>query len=152
MALSIGDVSKRSGVTVSALHFYERKGLINSQRNHGNQRRFDRSVLRRIAVIKAAQQIGMSLQDIATALAHLPLNEAPTQADWQQLASAWQQQLQDKIARLKHLEKNLSSCIGCGCLSLKKCELYNPNDAFQAQRPGESVLSEPDLKISDVIR
>ncbi|WP_119396236.1 redox-sensitive transcriptional activator SoxR [Salinibius halmophilus] len=152
MSLSIGVVAKRSNVAVSALHFYERKGLISSYRNAGNQRRFDRSVLRRLAIIKAAQQIGMSLQEITDALAHLPKNVAPSQADWQQLASTWQNQLQDKIARLKHLERNLGSCIGCGCLSLEKCALYNPDDAFNKYRPGESVLSEPKLTISNVIK
>jgi len=126
--MSVGQVAKRADVTISTLHFYEEKGLIQSWRNPGNQRRYDRSILRRVAVIKTAQQLGMSLQEIAQALSHLPCAHAPTEEEWRTMADIWKVQLDQRIERLLMLRNNLDECIGCGCLSIKKCKLRNPQD------------------------
>lgn len=143
MELSVGQVAKRGEVSVSALHFYEQKGLILSRRNAGNQRRYDRSVLRRIAVIKTAQQLGMSLEEIKQALAALPLDHAPTQEEWEHLARQWQQRLDDKIRQLQRLRDELGECIGCGCLSMKKCYLRNPEDTLAEQGNGAVLWQAP---------
>ncbi len=134
--LSVGQVAKRSGVTVPTLHFYEQKSLIVSRRNSGNQRRYDRSVLRRIAVIKTAQQLGMTLEEIKQALSHLPTDHAPTQEEWQILANHWQKVLDEKILNMQRLRDELGECIGCGCLSMKSCYLRNPEDALAEQGEG----------------
>lgn len=126
--LTVGQIAKRSGLTVSALHFYEAKGLIASQRNAGNQRRYSSDVLRRIAIIKAAQSLGISLKEIHAAFAELPAGRTPNQADWERLSATWQQGLNERIARLERVRDSLTGCIGCGCLSMKKCPLYNPGD------------------------
>ena len=119
--LSVGEVASRSGVAVSALHFYEKQGLIASARTAGNQRRYARAVLRRVAVIKVAQRMGVPLAEIAQALAHLPANRVPGKADWRRLSLHWQAQLDARIAILTQLRDQLDSCIGCGCLSLQAC-------------------------------
>ncbi|VAW44062.1 Redox-sensitive transcriptional activator SoxR [hydrothermal vent metagenome] len=138
--LSVGDVAKRSGVKVSTLHFYEQKQLIHSVRNAGNQRRYNRDVLRRIGVIKAAQKVGISLNDIQQALNFLPKDKAPTKRDWSRLSKQWKAQLDQQIRQLSALRDNMSSCIGCGCLSLKSCPLYNPDDELGKKQSGAVLL------------
>lgn len=134
--LSVGEVAKRSGVAVSALHFYERKGLIRSLRTAGNQRRFARDVLRRLAVIRVAQRVGMPLEAVATAFAALPENKTPTKAEWARMSALWRSELDQRIAQLLQLRNQLTDCIGCGCLSLKRCRLANPGDALGDQGDG----------------
>src|SRR4051794_34808033 len=119
--LSIGQVSERSGVPHTALRFYEDKGLISSERSAGNQRRYPRSVLRRIAFIRAAQRVGLSLEDISGALSALPENHAPAKADWARLSRGWQDELDARIDALQRLRDRLTGCVGCGCLSLRSC-------------------------------
>lgn len=126
--LTPGEVSKRAGVAVSALHFYEREGLIESLRTSGNQRRYHRDMLRRIAFIRVSQSLGIPLKDIREALDSLPDNKTPTKADWARLSSHWRKDLDARIEELQRLRDNLDGCIGCGCLSLKSCSLYNPGD------------------------
>lgn len=126
--LSIGEVAKRSGTTVPTLHFYESKGLIHSNRSEGNQRRYGRDVLRRIAFIRVAQRVGISLSDIGFALDSLPKNQTPVRADWERLSRSWQDQLDVRIAQLQKLRDTLDDCIGCGCLSIDRCKLRNPLD------------------------
>lgn len=138
--LSVGKVAKRCGVNVSSLHFYESIGLIKSLRNQGNQRRYKRDVLRRISVIKAAQKVGVSLDEIKSAFATLPDNRTPTKDDWQQLSSIWRQGLTQKIAYLEKLRDSLDSCIGCGCLSMKSCPIYNPEDRLGNEQSGPVLL------------
>jgi len=137
---TVGKVAQRSGVTVSALHFYERKGLIHSDRNTGNQRRYRKEVLRRISVIKAAQKLGITLSEIQQAFAELPKNRTPTQEDWEWLSEQWRANLNARIAHMERLRDYLSGCIGCGCLSMKKCPLYNPDDKLAEQGPGPVIL------------
>lgn len=137
---TVGKVAQRSGVTVSALHFYERKGLIHSDRNTGNQRRYRKEVLRRISVIKAAQKLGITLSEIQQAFAELPKNRTPTQEDWEWLSEQWRANLNARIAHMERLRDYLSGCIGCGCLSMKKCPLYNPDDQLAEQGPGPVIL------------
>ncbi|HAS6341729.1 TPA: redox-sensitive transcriptional activator SoxR [Vibrio vulnificus] len=144
MDISVGEVAKRSGVKVSTLHFYEQKGLITSWRNPGNQRRYHRSVLRRIAVIKAAQQVGLSLEEITQALEGLPKHQAPTKAQWETMATGWHAMLEHRILQLKALQSDLGGCIGCGCLSLESCNLRNPQDEKAANHQGESLLTNPE--------
>ena len=134
--LTIGEVARRSGISVSALHFYERKGLIRSQRTDGNQRRYSRDVLRRLSVIRVAQQVGVPLEGIRKALASLPYARTPTRADWQHVSAAWRANLDDRIRSLQQLRNQLTECIGCGCLSLKRCKLANPGDTLAAQGDG----------------
>lgn len=126
--LSPGEVARRAGVAVSALHFYEREGLIDSVRTAGNQRRYHRDVLRRIAFVRVSQGVGVSLADIRDALATLPEGRTPTKADWARLSRSWRGTLKDRIARLERLRDTLDECIGCGCLSLRSCALANPGD------------------------
>lgn len=140
--LSVGDVAKRAGVKVSTLHFYEQKGLISSHRNSGNQRRYQRGVLRRIAVIKSAQNIGMSLIEIASAFSKFPAHDAPTKAQWQQLANNWKTQLDQRIAHLTHLRNELDQCIGCGCLSMDYCKVRNPDDVLAKEGKGAVLWKE----------
>src|SRR5690348_12473391 len=127
-ALTVGEVAARSGVAVSTLHFYESAGLIRSWRNQGNQRRYAREVLRRVAVIRVAQRAGISLAAIGDALKALPNERTPTKEDWSRLSARWRADLDDRIARLTRLRDQLDGCIGCGCLSLGVCPLYNPAD------------------------
>lgn len=138
--LTVGQVAERSGVAVSALHFYETKGLIKSWRNAGNQRRYARDVLRRVAVIKTAQRLGLSLEAISQALQTLPDSRTPTARDWRKLSDAWRTDLDDRIARLMRLRDKLDGCIGCGCLSLKNCPLRNPDDEMAQQGSGAHYL------------
>ncbi|WP_396614911.1 redox-sensitive transcriptional activator SoxR [Lysobacter soli] len=134
--LSVGEVARRSGVAVSALHFYEAKGLIHSQRSEGNQRRYARDTLRRIAIIRAAQRVGMPLATIRDALASLPEARTPTRRDWSRLSSAWREELDTRIAELIRMRDTLDDCIGCGCLSLDRCRLANPGDWLGDQGAG----------------
>lgn len=128
MTLSVGEVARRSGVAVSALHFYEAKGLIRSERTVGNQRRYARSVLRRVSFIRVAQRVGISLAEIAAALATLPPTAAPSRKDWERLSASWRADLDERMAQLKKLRDTLDDCIGCGCLSIDRCRLRNPAD------------------------
>ncbi|MDF0751030.1 redox-sensitive transcriptional activator SoxR [Marinobacter sp. 71-i] len=139
-ALSVGEVAERSGVAVSAIHFYEKKGLIESWRNAGNQRRFHRDVLRRIAIIKVAQRLGIPLSEIGEALATLPTGRTVTAGDWQQLSETWKADLNRRIEMLIGLRDQLSSCIGCGCLSIDSCRLRNPWDELGSEGPGARLL------------
>ena len=138
--LTVGEVARRSGVAVSALHFYETKGLIHSVRSAGQQRRYGRDVLRRVAVIKVAQRIGISLASISAALASLPEGRTPTAADWARMSSLWRRELDERIAQLSRLRDQLDGCIGCGCLSLEACRLRNPLDALSEQGSGPQLL------------
>lgn len=138
--LTVGEVADRTGVSVSALRFYERESLIEARRTSGNQRRFPRDVLRRVAFIRIAQRVGLSLEEIRDALATLPENRTPSTADWVRLSRAWRPRLDEQIAVLERLRDDLSSCIGCGCLSLKTCALYNPDDAAAALGTGPRYL------------
>jgi len=141
--LTVGDVAARSGVAVSTLHFYESKGLIKSWRNAGNQRRYPREVLRRVAIIKVAQRTGIPLASIRKALAALPGHRTPTAEDWKTLSAEWRWELEDRIQRLLRLRDQLDGCIGCGCLSLGVCPLRNPWDKLAEQGPGPRLL-DPD--------
>ena len=139
---SVGKVAERCGIKVSTLHFYEQQGLIRSWRNAGNQRRYKAEVLRRIAVIKAAQKVGVSLEEIRKASSSLPENRTPTVEDWQQLSKNWQTMLDGRIAYLQSLRDHLTGCIGCGCLSMVKCPLYNPEDKLAALGRGPVILDQ----------
>lgn len=137
--LSVGELARRAGVAVSALHFYEARGLIRSQRTAGHQRRYARDMLRRVAVIRAAQRVGVPLADIAAALATLPTQRTPTAADWAKLSTRWRADLDARITRLTQLRDTLDGCIGCGCLSLRTCRLANPDDTLATQGGGARV-------------
>ena len=140
MVLTIGELSARSGVAPSALRYYESIGLIQSVRTTGNQRRYAQPTLRRVAFVRAAQQVGLSLDEITDALATLPQGRTPTKADWSRLSSSWRQRLDDQIERIERLRDRLDGCIGCGCLSLKKCTLNNPGDEAALRGPGAAFL------------
>jgi MerR family redox-sensitive transcriptional activator SoxR len=139
-ALTPGQLAQRAGLSVSALHFYEKEGLIKASRTPGNQRRYDRAVLRRLGVIKAAQALGIPLADIKERLAGLPHDKAPSKADWAKVAEAWRDDLDLRIARLVRLRDSLSGCIGCGCLSVDACPLRNPDDRMAEEGPGPRWL------------
>jgi MerR family redox-sensitive transcriptional activator SoxR len=134
--LTIGAVSDRTGVAQSALRFYEAEGLIHATRAPSGHRRYARDVLRRVAFIRIAQQVGLSLEEIRAALATLPDNRTPTQHDWERLASSWRPRLDRQIAVLERLRDRLVGCIGCGCLSMSACRLVNPHDQVAARGPG----------------
>ncbi len=138
--LSVGELAERAGVAPSALRYYEARGLISGARSAGGQRRYPRAVLRRVAFILAAQRVGLSLESIQAALATLPQGRTPTRADWQRLSAAWQPLLAARIRELQALQGQLASCIGCGCLSLKTCALYNPEDRAGRRGPGARYL------------
>jgi MerR family transcriptional regulator, redox-sensitive transcriptional activator SoxR len=138
--ISIGELSLRSGVATSALRFYEEQGLIVSSRTTGHQRQFQKEMLRRIAFIRAAQTAGLKLEEIKSALASLPGQRTPTKRDWERLSSSWQQLIQQRIDSLTALRDQLTSCIGCGCLSLKSCALYNPKDLASQRGSGARYL------------
>ena len=138
--LSVGDLARRSGVAVSTIHFYEAKGLIRGWRSEGNQRRYPRGMLRRVAVIKAAQRTGVPLALIAEALAALPDDRAPSADDWSRLSAAWKDELDARITRLTQLRDALNDCIGCGCLSLTACPLRNPADELASGGAGPRLL------------
>ncbi len=138
--LTIGEVSARAGFASSALRFYEREGLIAGTRTDGGQRRYARSVLRRLAFVRAAQNVGLSLDEIRDALATLPDSRVPTKADWARLSKDWRTRLDDRIAGLVALRDGLTTCIGCGCLSLRRCALSNPRDIAAGWGPGATFL------------
>ncbi|HEX5598525.1 MAG TPA: redox-sensitive transcriptional activator SoxR [Micromonosporaceae bacterium] len=138
--MTIGELSARSGVAPSALRYYERLGLIRAQRTGGNQRRYERAELRRVAFIRIAQQVGVSLEEIGQALAALPESRTPTKADWARLSARWQSRLDERIWLLTRLRDDLTGCIGCGCLSLQKCRLYNADDRLSAEGPGPRMM------------
>ncbi|MFD7529615.1 MULTISPECIES: redox-sensitive transcriptional activator SoxR [unclassified Streptomyces] len=140
--LTVGQLSARSGAAVSALHFYEAKGLISSRRTSGNQRRYTRDALRRVAFIRAAQRVGIPLATIRDALAELPEERTPNRDDWARLSAAWRSELDDRIARLARLRDHLTDCIGCGCLSLENCVLSNPDDISGRQISGSRLMPE----------
>ncbi|EHR49778.1 redox-sensitive transcriptional activator SoxR [Saccharomonospora marina XMU15] len=138
--LSIGQVAERSGVPHTTLRFYEERGLITSERSSGNQRRYPRAVLRRIAFIRAAQRVGLSLEQIGEALADLPRDHAPTKADWARLSRNWRAELDARIDALQRLRDQLTGCVGCGCLSLRTCGLHNVDDRLANFGPGAPLL------------
>ncbi len=140
--LTVGELSARSGVASSALRYYEDQGLISSTRTSGNQRRYARATLRRVAFIRSAQRVGLTLEEIGAALATLPESRTPTKADWTRLSRAWRPRIDEQIERLERLRDRLDSCIGCGCLSLRRCALTNPDDVLAERGPG-AVNLEP---------
>ncbi|CAD6557302.1 Redox-sensitive transcriptional activator SoxR [Paraburkholderia kirstenboschensis] len=144
--LSVGEVSRRSGVPVSTLHFYESKGLLKPTRTNGNQRLYSRGMLRRIAIIKVAQRIGVPLVEIGAALAAIPHDRKPTAAEWAQVSASWNEALQQRIDALLRLKTNLESCIGCGCLSLGECPLRNPEDHLGERHSGAVLLEDGNSK------
>ena len=139
--LTIGEVAQRSGVAASALRYYEAQGLVTASRTAGGARRFPRSVLRRLAFIRAAQNVGLTLPEIRAALATLPDGRTPSARDWARLSQGWRERLDEQIAALVQLRDGLSSCIGCGCLSLTRCRLSNPGDVAGTDGPGARWLS-----------
>jgi MerR family transcriptional regulator, redox-sensitive transcriptional activator SoxR len=141
--LTVGEVAHRSGFAPSALRFYEREGLLAARRTSGNQRRYERNVLRRLAFIRAARNVGLSLEEVAAALATLPEGRTPTRADWTRLSHTWRARLDAQIAALQRLRDGLDSCIGCGCLSLKRCAISNPGDIAAMGGPGAAYLPKP---------
>ncbi|TYB36737.1 redox-sensitive transcriptional activator SoxR [Micromonospora sp. AP08] len=138
--LTIGQLSERSGVAPSALRYYERLGLIRAERTGGNQRRYARTELRRVAFIRISQQVGVSLEEIREALDSLPSARTPTPDDWAALSKSWRDRLDEKIRLLGKLRDDLDGCIGCGCLSLQRCTLYNPGDALATEGPGARLM------------
>jgi MerR family redox-sensitive transcriptional activator SoxR len=141
--ITIGELAARSGVAQSALRYYERLGLIWAQRTGGNQRRYEPSQLRRVAFVRIAAQVGLSLDEIRRALDSLPESRTPTKADWERLSRRWRHRLDEQIALLEGLRDKLTGCIGCGCLSLKTCALYNPGDQLAAEGSGPRRLLAP---------
>ena len=138
--LTIGELAERSGLATSAIRYYEDRGLVRSRRTTGNQRRYERATLRRLAFIRTAQRVGLSLEEIEAALATLPSNRTPTKADWTRLSRGWRPRLDAQIAQLERLRDTLDQCIGCGCLSLQRCNLSNPGDVVAARGPGPVLL------------
>ena len=138
--LSVGELAHRSGVSVSALHFFERQGLLTSRRTSGNQRRYWRSALRRVALIRVAQRVGIPLAEVREALDLLPDGRTPTREDWAQLSAVWQAKLDERMRLLAQLRAEFTDCIGCGCLSLDRCHLLNPDDRLAAEGPGPRRL------------
>jgi MerR family redox-sensitive transcriptional activator SoxR len=139
-ALTIGEIARRSGFAGSAIRYYEKLGLLTATRTAGDQRRFERNTLRRLAFIRAATNVGLSLDEVATALASLPAGRTPTRADWSKLSHGWRRRLDDQIAALVALRDGLDSCIGCGCLSLQRCAISNPGDTARSGGPGAAYL------------
>ena len=138
--LTIGELARRAGVATSALRYYEQLGLIVSERTAGGQRRYARAMLRRVAFIRAAQQVGLSLDEVGAALARLPVERAPNKADWNSVSHTWVARIDDRIAQLEGLRDRLTGCVGCGCLSLRTCRLYNPGDTAATHGPGARWL------------
>ncbi len=147
--LTIGEVARRSGVASSALRFYEQRGLIDSERASSGHRRYRRSVLRRIAFIVFAQRVGLTLEEIGVELSKLPPDRAPRRQDWARLSNSWSTRIDQRIAELERLKAGLTECIGCGCLSLDRCQLANPADRAASRGPGprfwigDRTLAEP---------
>ena len=142
--LTVGELAARSGVSASALRFYEARQLIAAERTSGNQRRYPRHTLRRVAFIRAAQRVGLSLEEIAAALHSLPNDRTPTKADWSRVSRDWTARIDQQIADLERLKAKLTGCIGCGCLSLRTCALSNPDDEQAAHGPGPAWIATPD--------
>jgi MerR family redox-sensitive transcriptional activator SoxR len=142
--LTIGQLAERSGVAPSAIRYYEELGLVTSRRTTGNQRRYENATLRRLGFIRAAQRVGLSLDEIGEALATLPQGRTPTKRDWHRLSRSWRRRLDEQIERIERLRDRLDGCIGCGCLSLRSCALYNPDDDLAPLGPG-AVRLEPGL-------
>jgi MerR family redox-sensitive transcriptional activator SoxR len=140
VTLSIGQLARRTGISVSAIRFYEARGLVRAARGPGNQRRFARSDIRRLSFALIAQQLGLSISEIETALSTLPHDEAPTRADWRAIGARMRGVLEARIATLQRTQELLDGCIGCGCLSLDRCALYNPNDRAARAGPGPRFL------------
>lgn len=140
--LTIGEIAQRSGFAASAVRFYERQGLIQADRTEGNQRRYRRDVLRRLAFIRIAQKVGLTLDEIVVALAGLPLEKAPNADDWRRLTRGWRERIDERITVLEALRGGLTSCIGCGCLSLRTCALANPHDVAGRHGSGPQFLLE----------
>ncbi|WP_322750781.1 MULTISPECIES: redox-sensitive transcriptional activator SoxR [unclassified Frankia] len=138
--LTVGEVARRSGFAASALRYYEREGLLSAARTSGGQRRYERHILRRLAFIRAARNVGLSLDEVAAALAELPGGRTPTKADWTKLSRGWRTRLDDQITALTALRDGLDSCIGCGCLSLQLCAMSNPADVAARKGPGAAYL------------
>lgn len=138
--LTVGQVAQRSGVAASALHFYERKGLIRSHRTSGNQRRYDRDVLRRVAIIRMAQEMGISLAEVGASLDAVPPGQTPSKDDWSAISEGWKDRLDRRITMLTRLRDELITCIGCGCLSMERCPLYNPEDRLGVEGTGPRVM------------
>jgi MerR family redox-sensitive transcriptional activator SoxR len=134
--LSIGELAARSGIAHSALRYYEELGLIHAERTAGGRRHYARQTLRRLAFVKAAQTVGLSLEEARDAMAGLPIERSPTLADWRPVATAWQARIDEQIADLQQLRARLTGCVGCGCLSVTKCALYNPDDVRGQEGPG----------------
>jgi MerR family transcriptional regulator, redox-sensitive transcriptional activator SoxR len=141
--LSVGQLAERSGVSVSALHFYERQGLLVSRRTSGNQRRYRRDMLRRVGLIRIAQRVGIPLNEVAAALAVLPDGRSPDRNDWQRLSAHWRDALDERIRHLQQLRDEFTDCIGCGCLSLDRCAVINADDRLGAHGPGPRRLLDP---------
>jgi MerR family redox-sensitive transcriptional activator SoxR len=141
--LTVGQLAERSGVAVSALHFYERQGLISSRRTAGNQRRYRRDVLRRVALIRIAQRVGIPLTEVRAALEQLPSGRAPTRHDWERLSRRWHADLETRIRQLEQLRDDFTDCVGCGCLSIDRCHLANPLDQLANQGQGPRRLLPP---------
>jgi MerR family transcriptional regulator, redox-sensitive transcriptional activator SoxR len=140
--LTIGELAERSGVSTSALRYYEAQGLIHAERTAGNQRRYRRATLRRVAFVRSAQRVGLTLEEISEALSTLPEGRTPTKADWSRLSQGWRPRIDAQIERLERLREKLDGCIGCGCLSLRTCALSNPDDVVASRGPG-AVYLEP---------
>jgi MerR family redox-sensitive transcriptional activator SoxR len=140
MELSVGELAARSGVAVSALHFFERQGLITSRRTAGNQRRYRRDALRRVAFIRIAQRVGIPLKEVSAILTLLPDNRTPTREDWARVSQCWQEELDRRMLHLEQLRNDFTGCVGCGCMSIDRCPLINPNDELGKQGPGPRRL------------
>ena len=138
--LTVGEVAERSGFAPSALRFYEREGLLRSQRTGGGQRRYERGVLRRLAFIRAARNVGLSLDEVRAVMSTLPESRTPTKADWERISRSWRGRLDEQIRALAALRDGLDSCIGCGCLSLRTCRMSNPHDVAAGRGPGAAYL------------
>jgi MerR family transcriptional regulator, redox-sensitive transcriptional activator SoxR len=138
--LSVGELAARSGVAVSALHFFEREGLISSRRTAGNQRRYRRDMLRRVAFIRIAQRVGIPLKEVGAILALLPDNRTPTREDWARVSECWQGELDRRMRHLEQLRSDFTGCVGCGCMSIDRCPLINPSDELGRQGPGPRRL------------
>lgn len=141
--LTVGQVARRSGLAVSALHFYEKKGLIRSLRTSGNQRRYDRDVLRRLAIVRMAQELGIPLSEVAEALSRVPTGHTPTAEDWRQMSEAWYEKLDRRVILLTRMRDELNGCIGCGCLSTTSCPLMNAGDRLAEEGSGPRRLMRP---------
>lgn len=144
MELTIGQLSNRTGIAASALRYYEEQGLIQAGRSEGGQRRFSRATIRRVSFIRVAQQLGVSLAEIKEALASLPEHRTPNEQDWARLSAAWRERITARISLLERLRDRLDSCIGCGCLSLKRCQILNPGDQAAERGSGPRFLLEDD--------